>query len=168
MKYPTEQDMSKLERVLKYLKGTKTLGLSLRGETVVCVCAYIDASYAVHDDFKSHSGVIISLGAGTLLARSTKQKLNSKSSTEAEMIAVSDGLNHVLWLRNFLEDQGYRMPPAKVFQDNMSAIRLFQTGKCSSSLRTRHIAICFYFVKDRMDHGAVSYTHLTLPTIYSV
>jgi len=52
---PTEQDMSKLDRVLKYLNGTKTLGLSMRGETVVCVCAYIDASYAVHDDFKSHS-----------------------------------------------------------------------------------------------------------------
>ena len=58
----------------------------------------------------------------------TDEILNSKSSLEAEMIAVSDGLNHVLWLRNFLEDQGYKMPPAKVFQDNMSAIRLFQTG----------------------------------------
>jgi len=48
------------------------------------------------------------------------------------------------------------MPPAKVFQDNMSAIRLFQTGKCSSSLRTRHIAIRFYFVKDRMDRGEIA------------
>jgi len=78
----------------------------------VCVCAYIDASYAVHDDSKSHSGVMISLGVGTLLARSTKQKHNSKSSPEAAIIAVSHGLNHVLWLRNFLEDQRYRMPMA--------------------------------------------------------
>jgi len=70
---PTEQDMSKLTRVLKYLNGANTLGLSIRGETVVCVCAYIDASYAVHDDFKLQSGLIISLGAGTLLVRSTKQ-----------------------------------------------------------------------------------------------
>ena len=38
----------------------------------------------------------------------------------------------------------------------MSAIRLFQTGKCSSSLRTRHIAIRFYFVKDRMEHGEIA------------
>jgi len=86
----------------------------------------------------------------------TDEILNSKSSLEAEMIAVSDGLNHVLWLRNFLEDQGYRMPPAKVFQDNMSIIRLFQTGKCSSSLRTRHIAISFYFVQDCMYHGEIA------------
>ena len=61
----------------------------MRGETVVCGCAYIDASYAVHDDFKSHSGVIISLGVGSLLETSTKQKLNSKSSTEAEMMLWS-------------------------------------------------------------------------------
>jgi len=43
VKCPTEQDISKIARVLKYLNGTKTLGLSMRGETVVCVCAYIDA-----------------------------------------------------------------------------------------------------------------------------
>ena len=36
-----EQDMSKLTRVLKYLNGIKTLGLSIRGETAVCVCAYM-------------------------------------------------------------------------------------------------------------------------------
>jgi len=79
--------------------------------------------------YMTNSGVIISLGAGTSPVRSTKQKLNSKSSTEAEMIAVSDGLNHVLRLRIVSKDQGYRIPPAKLFQDNMSAIRLFQTGK---------------------------------------
>jgi len=156
VKNPTVQDMNKLVRALKYLNGTKLLGLSLKGEDVVSVCAYMDASYGVHDDFKSHSGVFVSLGVGPIFTKSSKQKLNSKSSTEAEMIAVSDGLNHVLWLRNFLEDQGYRLPPARIFQDNMSAIRLFQTGKCSSSTRTRHIAIRFYFVKDRIDSGEVA------------
>ena len=40
--------------------------------------------------------------------------------------------------------------------DDMSAIRLFQTGKCSSSLRTRHIEIRFYFVKDCMNHGEIA------------
>lgn len=62
------------------------------------------------------------------------------------------------------DQEGYEMPVAKVFQDNMSSIRLFQTGKCSSSLRTRHIAIRFHFAKDRMDHGAiaVSFVELTI------
>ena len=72
------------------------------------------------------------------------------------MIAVSDGLNYVLFLRNFVEDQGYALPPAKFFQGNMSAITLIQTGKSGSSLRTRHIAVRFYFIiKDRIENREV-------------
>ena len=56
------------------------------------------------------------------------------------MIAVSDGLNHVLWLRNLLQAQ-----------DNMSAISFFKTGKSQSSTRTRHVVIRFYFVEDRKE-----------------
>jgi len=70
---------------------------------------------------------------------------------------VSDGLNpYVLWLRNVLKNQGYRMPPVKVFQDNMSALRPFQTGKCLSSLRNRRTPIRFYFVKNLIDHGDIA------------
>jgi len=148
---PTVRDLEKLNRVLKYLNGTRDLALYLSGSNVLNISAYIDASYATHSDYKSHSGVCISLGRGPIYCSSSKQKLNSKSSTEAEMIAVSDGLNHVLWLRNLLENQGYSLPPSVVFQDNMSAISLFKTGKSQSSTRTRHIAIRFYFVKDRIE-----------------
>lgn len=155
---PTQQDLCKLMRVLKYLNATKDLVLHLRGDDFLCICAYIDASFAVHDDYKSHSGVFVSIGMGPIFVKSSKQRLNSKSSTEAEMIAVSDGLNHVLWIRNYLCDQGYKLPAAKIFQDNMSAIALFKTGKSASSMRTRHIAIRFYFVKDRMDSGEVEVT----------
>ena len=72
--------------------------------------AYIDASFGVHFDMKSHTGVVLMIGCGILLGMSTKQKLNSKSSTEAELIGVSDGLNPVLWLRNMLIAQGYDIP----------------------------------------------------------
>ena len=71
------------------------------------------------------------------------------------MIAVLDGLNYVLWLSSVVEDQGYALPPAKVFQDNISAITLFQTSKSGSSLRTRHIAVRFFFIKDRIENWEV-------------
>jgi len=95
----TQQDLCKLMRVLKYLNATKDLVLHLRGDDFLCSCAYIDASFAVHDDYKSHSGVFVSIRMGPIFVKSSKQRLNSNSSTEAEMIAVSDGLNHVLWIR---------------------------------------------------------------------
>ena len=51
---------------------------------------WIDGAFAVHDDMKSHSGAYMSLGKGALIGGSTKQKLNTKSSTEAELVAVDD------------------------------------------------------------------------------
>jgi hypothetical protein len=50
------------------------------------VIAYVDASYAVDSDFKSHTGAVISLGYGPIFVKSTKQKLKTKSSTEAELV----------------------------------------------------------------------------------
>ena len=69
--------------------------------------SYIDASYGVHADGKSHSGTIITLGAGPVYVRSSKQKIVTKSSSEAELVALSDNASHVIWARNFIIAQGY-------------------------------------------------------------
>jgi hypothetical protein len=50
----------------------------------------VDASYAVHPDMKSHTGGLMSMGTGGLICKSSKQKLNTKSSTEAELVGASD------------------------------------------------------------------------------
>ena len=89
----TKSDMVKLHRVLKYLNGAQKYALNVSMQVddgCVVVATYIDASYATHIDMKSHSGVVISVGAGAVLAKSSKQRCVSKSSTEAELIAVSD------------------------------------------------------------------------------
>ena len=99
---PTQYDSFKLTRVLKYLRGTTDLGLRLRPASQLGVTGYVDASYAVHADYKSHTGLCIQLGAGTIYAKSTKQKLNTKSSTEAEIVGLSDSLTHIIWCRDFL------------------------------------------------------------------
>ena len=93
-------------------------------------------------------------------AQSKKQKLNSRSSTEAEIIAVSDGLTLIIWFRNLLLAQGYKLPPATVFQDNQSVIALYKNGKGSSSTRTRHIALKIFFVGDRMDKKEIAVEYL--------
>ncbi len=67
---------------------------------------YIDASHAVHHDRTSRSGVVIMLAGAIIGACSGKQKLVLKSSTETELVALSDGLSHVLWVLLCLEGQG--------------------------------------------------------------
>jgi len=108
------------------------------------------ASYGAHLDGKSHSGMIIALSAGPLFVKSSKQRIVTKSSTEAELIAFSDMCSNVIWSRDFLLAQGYDVPPARVYQDNKSAIALEEKG-ASSSERTRHVHIRYYWVKDRID-----------------
>ena len=90
------------------------------------------------------------MGKGAIHARSSKQKLVSKSSTEAELVALSDEASPVLWMRNFLELQGYQMQPATIYQDNMNTIALAEKGR-STSDRTRHINIRYFFIKDKIN-----------------
>jgi hypothetical protein len=81
---------------------------------------------------------------------SRKQRLNTKSSTEAELVGVDDGMPLVIWTRNFLVAQGFEVRDNVVFQDNQSTILLAKNGKASSGRRTRHIDIRYFFVSDRI------------------
>jgi hypothetical protein len=98
----------------------------------------------------------MTLGKGTVYATSTRQKLNTRSSTEAELVGVNDVMPQVLWTRYFLEAQGYGVKDSVVYQDNQSAILLEKNGKASSSKRTRHINIRYFFVTDRIAANEVS------------
>jgi hypothetical protein len=76
---------------------------------------------------------------------STKQKINTTSSTEAEVVAVHDSLPSILWTQFFLEAQGYPVKPGVIHQDNQSAMLLETNGRGSSSKRTRHMNITYFF-----------------------
>ena len=84
----------------------------------------VDASHAVHEDFQSHTGGCLSWGRGSPISVSQKQKLNSRSSTESEIIAVDDMMDKILWTRLFLKDQGVMIGENILYQDNQSSIRL--------------------------------------------
>jgi len=81
--------------------------------------------------------------------------LNTKSSTEAELVAIDDAMGQVLWTRHFLADQGIAVPVTTIYQDNKSTILLSENGKASSSKRTKHLDVRYYFVTDCIKHGEV-------------
>jgi hypothetical protein len=152
----TEQDWKKLQRVLEYLYGTIDDVLIIGADDITTIQTWVDASYAVHEDMKSHTGGTISFGRGALLSKSTKQKLNTKSSTEAELVGASDYLPNTIWTKYFLEAQGYEIKRNIYNQDNQSAIRLEKNGKKSEGQKSRHIDIRYFWVKDRLDSNDVS------------
>ena len=118
---PTEQDWYKLIRMMKFLKRTKADVLTLSAQDLSVTKWYADASFAVHPDMKSHTGYTMSMGQGAIISSSRKQKLNTRSSTEAELVACDDAMTQVLWTRNFLKEQGYETK-TYMKQDNTSAI----------------------------------------------
>ena len=156
---PDTQDLDKLQRLLRYVNGTKDIWLTLEPDDQWGLFAHIDAAYGVHPDGKGHTGVCMILGKGAFYVASVKQKLVAKSSTEAEIIGVSDGLSEVIWARNFILAQGIAVGPATVFQDNQSTMAMIEKGRSTSS-RTRHIHIRYFFVKDRVESGEVVIRYL--------
>lgn len=155
-------DYSKLIRVYKYLNGTRDKGITLSPDSLAVVC-YADASYATHCDAKSHSGAVLALGTRKIAAvyvRSVKQKLVSRSSTEAELIALHDILPQVLWLRRLLADLGYPpSAPTVVYQDNKSTIILGNKGNANKG-KTKHMEVRYFFLKEKIDDKSIVLEYL--------
>jgi hypothetical protein len=156
----THEDLEKLKRLVRYLKGTSSLGLNLGGNEngEVQVIVYPDASYGVHANGRSHSGIYITLGRGAILAKSSSQHLVTKSSCEAELVTLSDSASLGMYLKNFMHEAGMGNAPGIFREDNMSAIRMAKNGR-STSDRTKHINIRYFFVKQFLDNGEFTIEH---------
>ena len=155
----TLQDQAKLKRLLEYIYGTYDLALILGADNIQTMYTFVDASYAVHDDMKSHTGGVITFGRGGIACKSAKQKLVTKSSTEAELVGASEYLPSTIWVQHFLEAQGFPHRHSYFEQDNQSAMRLERNGRGSASQRSRHIHIQYFFNTDRLgtDNIALCY-----------
>ena len=90
------------------------------------------------------------MGFRVLHARSSKQGLNSKSSTETELIGGSYYLPYALWYISFFHEQGYEIKNKYLLQDNESTIKLLNNRKRSSGKQTRHIDIQYFWITDRL------------------
>jgi hypothetical protein len=116
----TAQDWEKLKRVLMYLRGILDDFLTLGADDLMIMKTWVDASYGVHKDFKSHTGGAVSFGRGAVMFKSAKQKL-----------------------RYFLRQNMF-------YQDNESTIRFEKNGRKSCGPKSRHIGIRYFWIKDRL------------------
>ena len=156
VKSPNNNDQKKLSKLMKYLQDTRRyLPLILEDDDSSVLKWYIDGSFAIHNDMKSHTGINLTMGKGTIYGSSLKHKLNSKSLTEAELISVSNGINQLLWKKYFLECQGYKVNSSTIYQDNKASILLERNGKRSSKKGTRHINIYYFFITDEVQNREI-------------
>ena len=122
----------KLVRMMKFLKQTVKDLLTLQSDGTRTLKWRVDAAFTVHPDFKSHTSGVLMMGKVTIASTSQKQRLNTRSSTEAEIVTANDIAGTMVWAQNFLEVQGYHLEDNILYQDSQSAILLKSNGHRSA------------------------------------
>ena len=130
VKIPTEEDYKKLGQLIRYIGETIQVQLILGANDSKDLIWNVDSSYAVHNNMRSHIGASLSLGHGTLMSMSCKQKLVTKSLTEAKLVGVDNVMAFVMWAKYFFQDKAKDLPDTSILKDlgNYNGIEQDNTG----------------------------------------
>ena len=157
---PDNQDMIFLLRIFEYLNGSMDIGIRYSPGDLK-LTYWIDASYSLHHDSRGHSGIMATLGRNNapIYVKSQKQKLNTRSSTESELVATDEGVLHLLWFILVMNFLGYPSLPVTVYQDNQSTIRVCQTGQ-SKSGRLKHMVVRYNFIHSQQENNIITFKYI--------
>jgi hypothetical protein len=151
---PTVGDGLALRRLLRYVSKTRRAELLLPA-TSLQVEAHIDASFASdRTDRKSTTGAIVMVGGAIVWAKSGKQSIVTKSSFEAELVALSDMASMVLWVSMFMKDLGFDCGVPIIYQDNMSTMKVAEKG-LTNNPNTKHIDIRHLWITEVIKNKAI-------------
>ena len=115
------------------------------------VLPYVDASYDTHNYMRGHTGGCMTFGWWLIHARFSKHKLNTKISTESEVVGARIYSPFIIWLDMYMEHQCYKSKQNQLMQDNMRAIKMDKNGKKLCIRNSRQINIRYLFVKERIN-----------------
>ena len=99
--------------------------------------------------------MVMSLGLGAVVSGSWRQKLNTGSSTEAELVGIDDALKYIMWGLYFIQAQVFEVKKNVLMQDNKSTILMATNGRFSCTKRTKHIKNRYFMIMDKIERGEV-------------
>jgi hypothetical protein len=152
VKQPNEEDWFKFIRLMSWIKTTKDDVRFIGADDLLNLFVMIDSSHAVHGDMRGHTGGISTFGTGVFDQKSSKQRMNTRSSTETEHVGTSEYLPKPIFFELFMEHQGYK-PNITLWKDNESEIRMLNNGKDSCTSNSKHVAIKYFWSTDRIKAG---------------
>jgi hypothetical protein len=153
---PTHLHMQMAMGVLRYLVGTKDLGLVwVKGGNSSTVVGFCDSDFAGDcDTRKSTSGGVFLAGSAAISWISKLQQLAALSTVEAEFISMCQGVQEVLWLDKLASDFSYELGAVVLYTDNTGA--LVNVRGNPSSMRTKHIGVRYQRIRDEVQLGRVN------------
>ena len=147
---PTTVHWTAVKRILRYLRGTISVGLRLSKCESVLVSAFSDADWAgCPDDRRSTCGFAVFFGSNLISWNARKQATISRSSTEAEYKALANATTEVIWIQTLLKELGVPQPRAAcLWCDNIGATYL--SANPVFHARRKHIEVDYHFVRERV------------------
>ena len=151
MHAPSEAHMDAVNRILRYLKSSPGRGLMFGRHGHLDVEGHTDADWAGSvTDRRSTSGYFTFVGGNLVSWRSKKQKVVSRSSAEAEYRGMAHGVCELLWIRNLLEELGFKPKHAMQLNcDNKAAIDIAHNPVQHD--RTKHVEVDRHFIKEKLE-----------------
>ena len=153
---PTMQHVTALKRVLRYLSGTRSYGITYSDvlDHPNHFFGYADASFANMDDYKSITGYVFKMAGSAITWYSRKQSVTAMSTMEAEYIALSEAAREARWLRNLFSELGFAQKlPTKIWGDNEGSIAISKNPQFHK--RAKHIGVQFHSVKEQVKEGKI-------------
>nr|GEZ05874.1 copia protein [Tanacetum cinerariifolium] len=151
---PTEKHLKEVKRIFRYLRGTVNTGLWYTKDYGFELTGFSNADYAgCNDIFKSTSGGAQFLGEKLVSWSSKKQDCTALSTAKAKYVSLSACCAQVLWMRTQLTDYGFHFQKIPIYCDSKSAIAISCNPVQHS--RTKHIAVCYHFIKEHMEKGTI-------------
>ena len=160
MQAPCASHGSALKQVLRYLRGTCSLGLFYPRGGGTKLLGFSDSSHNVdNDDGKSTTCHIFYLGESPITWSSTKQEIVALSSCEAEFMAATEAAKQAIWLQELLgEAIGKASTRVIIKVDNRSAIALTKNPVFHG--RSKHIHRRFHFIRECVKNEQIEVEHI--------
>jgi hypothetical protein len=155
---PSPAHSTAANRVLGYLVRTKTLAIQYGPTTEgqqPFICAS-DAAFADNVDRKSSDGYVFTLYGGPIDWKASKQRTVTTSSTEAELLALSNAAKEMIWWNRLFQAIRFNTQiPLSIQSDNQQTIRLLTAATFKLSTRLRHVDIHQHWLRQEVQQGTI-------------
>jgi Reverse transcriptase (RNA-dependent DNA polymerase)/GAG-pre-integrase domain/gag-polypeptide of LTR copia-type len=147
-------------RVVRYLKGTRDLELTLGGSNNINIIGFTDSDWAnCPDTRRSVGGYLFTLGSGPISWQSRRQRTVATSSCEAEYTAAFEASKEAIWLRTLLSHIGFSpTAPTTLLCDNNATITLSEDPAFHA--RVKHFDVRYHFLRERVQLNEISLSYI--------
>ena len=158
---PSKEHWQGAKLVLRYIKDTINYGLIFKGKSSKCsLIDYSNADWANNPDTRrSTSGYVFQINGSTVSWSRKRQPCVTRSSTEAEYVALSHATQEAIWLRRLLDDIREKQDQPSTMKHNLGAIELSKNSRFDN--QTKHIDVAYHFIREKVSDESIKVEYCT-------